>query len=287
VIRISSRFFVFALAACLGLAVQVSAQAAYATSEPGKKLYKVDLSTGVLQVLFNILDGRPDSLIVNNQGQILYSVPKKTVPVITYGYIGLFDPATGVNTILVSGIYLRDLVLEPGGMSMLIGQSSPGAILRFNFVTGTLTTVAKKLGSVDGLAYDPAGNLFAVIQHNLIAKINPNTGAILKTLVLEPHYRINGGDGMTYDPYTGNLWVSHDGTLGNGLIEVPTNLSGFTLFQTGNIRAPDGVVSDGKGNLYIGAGLQKLVIYNIPTNTITNAIKVPGIDDVVLVPGTY
>jgi sugar lactone lactonase YvrE len=286
-LRIPSRVFVIALTAWLGLAVQVSAQAAYATSEPGQKLYKVDLSTGVLQVLYNIPDGRPDSLIVNNQGQILYSVPKKTVPVVTLGYIGLFDPATGVNTVLVSGIGPRDLVLEPGGMSMLIGQYSPGAILRFNFVTGALTTVAKKLGSVDGLAYDPAGNLFAVIQHNLIVQFNPNTGAILKTLVLEPHYQINGGDGMTYDPYTGNLWVSHDGTLGNGLIEIPTDLSGFTLFQTGNIRVPDGVVSDGKGNLYIGAGLQKLVIYNIPTDTITKAIKVPGIDDVALVPGTY
>lgn len=282
--RVSSRFFVFALTVWLGLAVQVSAQAAYATSEPGQKLYKVDLSTGVLQVLFNVPDGRPDSLILNNQGQILYSVPMIT----PYGYIGLFDPATGWNTVLVSGIsYPRDLVLEPGGMSMLIGQYSPGAILRFNFVTGVLTTVASKLGSVDGLAYDPAGHLFAVLRHNLIAQIDPNTGAILKTLVLEPHYKINGGDGITYDPYTRNLWVSHDGTLGNGLIKVPTDLSGFTLFQTGNIRVPDGVVSDGKGNLYIGAGLQRLVIYNIPTNTITKTITVPGIDDVVLVPGTY
>ena len=76
--------------------------------------------------------------------------------------------------------------------------------------------------------------------------------------------------------------------LGNGLIEVRTDLSpsGVKRFQTGNINAPDGIKSDGKGNLYIGA-LWTAVEYNIPTDTITRRFVVKGADGVALVPGTY
>jgi sugar lactone lactonase YvrE len=70
------------------------------------------------------------------------------------------------------------------------------------------------------------------------------------------------------------------------LIEVPTDLSGFTLFQTGKISFPDGIKSDGKGNLYIGA-LWTAVEYNIPDDKITKDIIVKGADGVSLVPGSY
>ncbi len=96
---------------------------------------------------------------------------------------------------------------------------------------------------------------------------------------------------MVYDPYSGQLWISHDGSDdANDLIEVPTDLSSFSLFQTGQIPVPDGIVSDGKGNLYIGAGLQRLVVYNIPSDTLAqsfpNSLLVPGIDSLALIPGT-
>jgi sugar lactone lactonase YvrE len=177
--------------------------------------------------------------------------------------------------------------MEPGGTTMLIALTTVGKIARYSFISGTLTTLPKKPGaSVDGLAYDPAGDLFAVVSHNTVCQLDPATGAILKTLVLEPHFKVNGGDGMTYDPYTGQLWVSHDGTAATGLIEIPTDLSGFTLYQNGKFRFPDGIVSDGKGNLYIGA-IWTAVVYNIPTDTITHSFIVKGADDMALIPGTF
>jgi len=52
------------------------------------------------------------------------------------------------------------------------------------------------------------------------------------------------------------------------------------------VVAPDGIKSDGKGNLYIGA-IHTVAVYNIPTNTVTRNIVVKGADGVSLVPGTY
>jgi len=71
---------------------------------------------------------------------------------------------------------------------MLIASYAPGEIFRYNFSTGALTLLTKKLGSCDGIKYDPYGNLYAVANHNTIVQINPTTGAIINTLVLEPHH---------------------------------------------------------------------------------------------------
>ena len=95
---------------------------------------------------------------------------------------------------------------------------------------------------------------------------------------------------MTYDSYTGSLWATHDGTTGNGLLQIPVTAAGlgstFSFYPTPGVSAPDGIKSDGKGNLYIGA-IWTLAVYNIPTNTITQNVVVKGADGVSLVPGTY
>jgi len=207
----------------------------------------------------------------------------------------LYDPTTGQNTVLVSGLkYARDLAIEPGGLTMLIAVYSPGEIVRYNFATGATTVLVKKLGTCDGIAYDPYGNLYAVANHNTIVQIDPVTGAILNTLVLEPHHGINGGDGLTYDSYSGSLWATHCGTTGLGVLQIPVTAAGlgssFSLYLTPALKksgsAPDGIKSDGNGNLYIGA-IWTVAVYNIPTNTITQNVVVQGADGVSLVPGTY
>ncbi|MGH9529886.1 MAG: hypothetical protein ACRD2S_08225 [Terriglobales bacterium] len=251
----------------------------YFTNEPQKELERLDLDNGVTDVLYNI-GAEPDDLIVDSQGQLIYSVPSS-------GTIYRFDPVTGNNSVLVSGLkYARDLLIEPGGNSMLISVYALGEIARFNLITGTTTILTKKLGTADGLAYDDAGHLFAIANHNTVAQIDPVSGAVLKTLVLEPHSGTNGGDGMTFDSYTGHSWISHDERGAGGLIEVPTDLSSSTLYQTGKMNYPDGIKSDGKGNLYIGS-LWVALEYNIPSDEITKSFVVKGADGVALVPGTY
>lgn len=254
-------------------------QQLYIANEPKQELMKLDLTTGLQTTLYNI-GAEPDDLIVNSQGQLIYSVPGT-------GTVYRYDPVAGTNIVLISGLsYPRDLVMEPGGTSMLISLYARGELARFNFITGTTTILSKKLGTSDGIAYDASGHLFAVANHNTVVQIDPVSGAVLKTLVLELHHGSNGGDGMTYDSYTGQLWISHDEKAEGGLIEVPTDLSGFTLYQTGKLNYPDGIKSDGKGNLYLGV-LWTAVEYNIPSDKIIKSFVVKGADGVSLVPGTY
>ncbi len=276
------------------LVAGAAAQQLYATSESGMQLDLVTLPSGKITNLFTT-PGKPDSVLLNAQGQLIYTMSPQ-------GTMALFDPVGKTNTILLSGLKSpRDLLFDPGSTtSMLIAEYSIGTILRYSFVSGSSTVLAKKLGSVDGMAYDPQGHLFVVANHNTVVQLDPNTGAILKTLVLEAHYKVNGGDGMVYDSYSQNLWVSHcgaDPTTGakeSGFFEIPTDLSGFTLLQDGTllnksiaVAVPDGIVSDGKGNLYVGSGLHRLVVYNIPWDKVTLNPVVAGIDSLILVPGTY
>jgi hypothetical protein len=262
----------------------VFAQSLYITNEPQESLELLNIKTKQISTLFH-LPGKPDDLVLNSNGQLIYSIPN-------LGTVYLYDPIKGVNSVLVSGVTEPwDLCIEPGGQTMLIADHTLGQIVRFNFSTGVTTILTKKLVTVDGIAYDGYGNLYAVANHNTIVRVNPVTGAVLQTLVLEPHHAVNGGDGMTYDPYTGQLWISHNGTLGFGVEEIFTNAAGFTgtfeLYPTPpGIHALDGIKSDGNGNLYIGAAWT-VGIYNIPTQTLTQNIVVKGADGVSLVPGTY
>jgi hypothetical protein len=262
------------------------AQMFYVTAETTQRLDLVNFSTGQVTDIYNI-GGRPDSLLITAGGQILYTVS-------SLGTLQMFNPTTHQDSVLANfgAASPRDMVFDPGGSSILISLYGTGKLARYNLVTGAVRIFpTKRLGaSLDGLAYDPAGNLFAVVAHNTLCQVDPNTGAILQTLVLEPHLKVNGGDGLVYDSYTKNLWLTHDGTLGNGLIEIPLTesqpprLGTPILLQTGNIHVPDGIISDGKGNLYIGEGLQDLTQYSIPSNTVVKRVLVKGIDSPAFVP---
>jgi len=264
------------------------AQQLYISNEPQKSLQLLNLETTPpkLTTLYTAA-GELDDLILNSAGQLIYTIP-------SLAQVDLWDPTTGLNTVLTSGVpHARDLEIEPGGQTMLIASYAPGEIFRYNFSTGALTLLTKKLGSCDGIKYDPYGNLYAVANHNTIVQINPTTGAIINTLVLEPHHGSNGGDGLTYDSYTGNLWATHDGTTGEGLLEIPITPAGlgttFTFYDLESVlkgSAPDGIKSDGAGNLYIG-GIWTADVYNITSGKITKDIVVKGADGVSLVPGTY
>ena len=263
------------------------AQKLYATGESVKELFSVDMSTGAVTPLAS-LTGRPDSLIVDSSGRILFTTGGSA------GTVSRFDPSTGLVSVVASGLsYPRDLIFDPGQASLLVSNYGLGQIVRINLGTGTVTPLISKLGTVDGLAYDPAGHLFAVVYHHKqVIQIDPNSGAILKTLtvITNAPYGWYGLDGLTYDSYTGQLWVADDGSGtdcasgANCLVEIPTDLSSFTFFQAGTIPSPDGIISDGKGNLFVGAGAAVALEYNIPSDTVVKTVKVPSIDDVALVP---
>lgn len=294
----------FRTVACLALVAAILPVAAYAqfaqiyiSSEGQGTLQQLNFNTNQLTTLFTIPGipptNKPDDMTLNSAGQLIYSLPNAQT-------VNLWDPITKQNTVLASGIGgARDLEIEPGGQTMLIAKySAPPELIRYSFVTGKWTVLIGKsanLGTVDGISYDEYGNLYIVSNHNTIKQINPTTGAIIATLTLETHNGVNGADGLTYDYYTHSLWATHDGKdLGTGLLQifvqpsgfVSTGSSGFILYPLTGITNVDGIKSDNKGNLYIGA-IWTAIVYNIPTREITANVTVKGADGVSLVPGTY
>lgn len=276
----------------LSMSAQQLAQI-YISNEGQSNLEKLNFNTGQITVLYTI-GAEPDDLTLNSAGQLIYSVPNLHT-------VNLFDPVAGTNTVLTNAISgARDLTVEPGGQTLLISKySSPAQIWRYSFVTQTASVFfpkTKAITAFDGTAYDAYGNLYAVASHNTIIQIDPVTAGIKNTLVIEPHNGINGADGLTYDSYTNCLWATHDGKtspLGFGLMQIPVQPSGFvsispgfTFYSLNQIGNVDGIKSDGKGNLYIGA-IHTAVAYNIPTHTVVKAVVVKGADGVSPVPGTY
>jgi len=270
----------FCAAIPLFLSAFAWSQLLYATGENTEQLDEVNMSTGVVTVLSH-LTSKPDSVIVDAQGRLLYTT---TNP----GTVSLFDPVSGLTSVVASGLrYPRDLVWDPGQSSFLVANFGIGAIDRVNLVTGTVTPLLTKQGTVDGLAYDPTGQLFAVVNHHTqVVQVDPNSGTVLQRLTVVTNQTIGwyGLDGLTYDPYTGQLWATDVGTGANCLVEIPTDLSTFTLFQVGKMLIPDGVVSDGLGNLYVAVDGKKVYQYSIPTDTITKMVAVKSVDDLALVP---
>jgi streptogramin lyase len=287
-----STFIVAAFTVTSLAAFSSSAQQLYITNEGHADIQLLNLNTSALSVIYTIGVGKdfnPDDLTLNAAGQLIYSVP-------VTGNVNLYDPKAGTNTLLTNVRGARDLEIEPGGATMLIaGNAAPAEIVRYTFATGQTSVLfpkTKGITNMNGISYDNFGNLYAIMNRNTVVQLNPTTGAVISTLVLEPLDGVNGGDGLTFDTYTGALWASHDGkNLGTGLIEIPVQASGFTpsgyyfypLPAIGNV---DGIKSDGKGNLYVAA-IHTTLEYNIPTQKMTRNLVTDGADGVSLVPGTY
>jgi sugar lactone lactonase YvrE len=286
------RAVVGAFAIILGSTLLAGAQVAqiYAAAEAPEELVQFNYATGVETILYHTV-GKPDDLIVNPAGQLIYSVP-------TQGTVNLYDLTTGVNTVLANVGAARDLTITPDGQNLMIAHNAdPPSIYEYNFASKNLTVFfpkTKGITSMDGLAFDVYGNFYAVASKNTIIQLNPQTGAIINTLTIEPHSGVNGGDGLVYDSYSNSLWSTHCGKIwGGGLLQIPVQASGFvstapgfTFYPFTGIGAPDGIKSDGKGNLYIGA-IWTAPVYNIPEGKVIYNNVVKGSDGVALVPGTY
>ena len=217
----------------------------------------------------------PDSLIFNSDGsKIIYTS--------TGGVFEINSDGTGPATPLVSNTTLgsqdiEDLALEPGGNSVLVSVTGTGGLWRISLTGAPNPTQLQSFGTsanLRGLTY--VGNeLFAVVGGNL-EQLDPTTGVPLVGKSVSLGSGISG-DGLTYDPISGNLFVASQGA--SELLEFTTSLvpvapSPFNC-ACGNF---DGVVADGSGNIDIADVAGSIVQFNGSTFT-TIATGLTGIDD--------
>jgi sugar lactone lactonase YvrE len=261
-----------------------SAEIIYATSVTTGIIYSDDTVTHVVTPVFNT-GADIDSMFFDPSNRIIYDQ-------LGAGKVLAFNPANNTNVTLFSqaGSQPIDLALEPNLTSFLVSDANNNQLDRISLAGGLINRlnvqyVAGQAGRPDGVIYDSAGRLFVNVSTGFTAapthleQINPTTGAILQSGTLTGIFL----DGLTYDSFTGMLWASD---YNNGrVVEInPNNLSSFTVFTpTGAAIAgggPDGIVSDGLGNLFIASRANNTIIqYNIATNTATAVGTVAGLDD--------
>jgi RHS repeat-associated protein len=244
----------------------------YVTSGNPNGIQKVDLATNTVT---NVLATSPgvDSLIFDKSGRLIYTL-------FGTAQVGIYDPQTGSNTLISSGLFtsgIRDIALNPDGNSALVIDYTNNAIDRVDLTTDAVNTFASGISVPLGIAYDQKGNLF-IDSAGLDSLLQlDTTGAILQTIPLHSNGR---PDGMTFDPYTGALWIADNS---GGLIEVSNYL---TSPQVREFVSPlpvtgifDGISSDGLGHLFFAELDSRVDNYDIASNKFT-ALTSVFLDDV-------
>jgi streptogramin lyase len=256
----------------------------YATSNTGNQIDRVDTVANTVTTYLNT-PSAVDSIMFDSAQRVIYTQDNA-------GDVRRYDPSIPSDTALASGLNTpADIVLEPGGNTMLVSEFGSGNIDRINLTTLAITTLLSPGGNPEGLAYDGT-RLFANLglryggpTGKYVAEINPVTGAILAT---SPG--LNDLDGLTYDPYSGLLYASS--YFGNTVYSIdPNNLANVqdVLGSGGGIPRPDGITGDGAGNLFIASstygGDSHIYQYSLLTHVLTQETYVNGLDDLAPVSG--
>jgi len=202
-------------------------------------LVRIDTASGSVTPI-HATGASPDSIVFDSSGRMIYTL---------FGadQVRRFDPSNGTDVVIRGGFSgPLDLVLEPGGGTVLVSNNTVPRIDRLDLTTGVATPFLST-GGGGGLAYDASGRLFANLPGR-VAELNPVTAAVLQSTpgVLD-------FDGLAFDPTTGNLFAT-DGSGGhvfrldqNDLAAGPQLVA--TLAPSGGFA--DGIVADGFGHLFV------------------------------------
>lgn len=226
-------------------------------TNPGT-LVRIDTASGLVTPIFTT-GALPDSIVFDASGRMIYTL-------FGANQVRRFDPSNGTD-VLVSGGFSGplDLVLEPGGATVLVSNNTTPRIDRLNLATGVVTPFFAAGGGA-GLAYDASGRLFANLPGR-VAELNPMTGAVLQftpgVLIL---------DGLTFDPVTGNLFAT-DGSGGHVFRLDRNNLALgaqllATLIASGGFA--DGIVADGTGQLFVA-------VRNVGNESLSGLVQVNAV----------
>ena len=212
---------------------------------------------------------------------------------------------------LEAGVSDPGALLLDGAGDLYIADSSNHAIRKLSLVTGRLTTVAGQLNqqgysgdggpataatlnTPEGLAFDPAGNLFiADTKNHVIRKVDSETGLISTYAGTQPGYagdggpaisaRLNGPWGLASD-VQGDLFiadlnnnrirkVSPDGMITTVVGDGTNNYAVDGQIGTAtSIANPAAVAVDVAGNLYLADSGHNVVRKVIAVTGITSAI---------------
>ncbi len=263
----------------------------YASDIDKGQIYKVDTSTGALLQTIPVSDGL-DSLIFDNN-DIIYSAWSTGGA----GEVRRVDPTVGISSdtfLATIGNGGHDLALVPGGNFVLATSADTGRIYEVNLNDPGQTPTTFGSGQyTDGIAYDSASRLFAVSNRDAVVELDPQTFNVIAS-----SGPLQGLDGMTFDPVTGNLFVSswavNSASGRDGFYEVSlqpgSSFLQATLITNSSFPStfvPDGIESDGQGNLYMASTDDyKIYRYDMSTGSLAAlSSTLSGLDDILPLSG--
>jgi len=260
----------------LGNGIAFADTIAYISNTVGENIDAWDVTTNTLTPVVTSVggtgpSGEIDSLMFVNPTTIVYSIiGGNAMGIFTCSAFAANGTCSGAQTnnfINVNPNNLNmpaDLAADPAsvettlglpsGSTFLVSSSGNNGVYRINTTTGAETLLFNVGMRPDGIIYDAAGDLFAVLNESEIAQIDPITGAVIKTLALPLPSGAQSpqADGLTYDAATGYIYVASDD---GGVYQVNTALTSETyqqILMPGNsiTQEFDGIASIGN-TLYI------------------------------------
>src|ERR1035438_7253862 len=130
----------------------------------GGQILSLDTVTHATAAIVNKIPTRPDSLILDSAGRIIYTIYK--YPSTAQGELHIFDPQIG-DKLLASGFssQLVDLTLDPGGNTVTVSDAGNAQLVRVSLSTGAKTTLPL-FAAPDGIAYDNNQNLYVNLDND-------------------------------------------------------------------------------------------------------------------------
>ncbi len=266
----------------------------YASDIDKGQIYKIDKTTGALLQTIPVRAGL-DSLIFDNNNLIYTAWSVSGV-----GQVRRVNPSVGISsdTLLATiGNGGHDLTLVPGGNAVLADSAATGKIYEINLNNPGQTPTTFGSGQYrDGIVFDSQGRLFAVSNGSSVVELDPQTFQVIAS-----SGPLKGLDGLAFDSFTGDLFVSSrmiNSVSGRaGIYDLSLQPGSFlkaTLITSSAFPttfSPDGLETDGEGNLYLasqGASSDsKIYQYDITTGKLAALTKsLAGLDDLVPLSGT-
>ena len=225
-------------------------------------------------------EAHPEGITVDREGNVYIVTVAVEKPRTSEGALLVFDPqGKHLRTVTIKGSsrLLLDLGFHPRTGQLLVVDYLGAKVLSVDPRTGASSvfmTVSGKNPGLDGMTFDPAGNVYVTDAHQgIIWKVGPAggeasawvTSALLKPTRIPPTI---GANGLSFNNKKTALFVAN--TANDTIVKIP--VTGSTLepgtpevFVNRIGGGPDGLIIDEHDNLWIACNQSNEILVLEPT----------------------
>ncbi|MDM0116648.1 SMP-30/gluconolactonase/LRE family protein [Variovorax sp. J22R133] len=211
-------------------------------------------------------EAHPEGITVDRDGNVYVVTVASNKPGTSEGTLFVFDPqGRPLRTVAIKGSsrLLLDLGFHPGTGQLLVVDYKDGKVLSVDPQTGASSvfmTVTGKNPGLDGLTFDPAGNVYVSDAHQgIIWRVGPGggegsawvTSPLLKPARIPPGI---GANGLAFNKKKTTLFVAN--TANDTIIKIPVTGPALEpgtpeVFVNRVGGGPDGIIIDEHDNLWV------------------------------------